>query len=183
MKHKRYRGDSRTRKQLTQFFRSLLATGALKLSASVSGISSDSIRAYMTPGTGTVNGKPSFSDRFQRLATRTRARWGLTIIKRIQAGQLRGRDGLGLQWLLEQHLPELYHSRDNLTDSSAQTLIQILQNPGKPGVADSKHTTKEEQETTFTAIKNANGGGKTLPLENNKSVNNIGYSVSDSEAG
>ena len=199
MKSKKYNslGYSRNWKQLTKFYRTLLATGSLKLSASVSGIASNSLRAYMSPSNETENQLTSFPDRFRRLATRTRARWALGIIKRIQAGQLRGRDGLGLQWLLEQHMPELYHSRELLNDSSASSLIQILQasnnsnlsNPGYKNTGSSQplqlaaHTKtgqNEPQTPTNKHTKNAGGGVKTLDDLSLMSNNRV-YSLDDSE--
>jgi hypothetical protein len=99
----------------------------VKLAGDVSGIPPDTVRRYMTPGNQAGTGPESLGPRFLRLATRTRARWALSIVARLQGGGLRGRDGLGLQWLLEQHAPDLYNSAPVSSTSPALALVQVLQ--------------------------------------------------------
>ena len=126
-------GHTRSWKQLLKFFRTLKATGNVKLSGSVSRIPPETLRRYMTPEASNGNKVNGFSVRFMGLASYTRARWVSGLVAKLQGGGLRGRDGLGLQWLLEQHAPDLYNSSPVSGSSPALQLIQILK--GSPADA------------------------------------------------
>lgn len=151
-------GHTRSWKQLLKFFRTLKATGNVKLSGSVSRIPPETLRRYMTPEASNGNKVNGFSVRFMGLASYTRARWVSGLVAKLQGGGLRGRDGLGIQWLLEQHAPDLYNSAPVSGSSPALALVQILKNsPPEPGT----------DESVISAHQVAVNGAKSLPTQTN----------------